>query len=84
MIHGKLRKQGVNIKSLTEVKVIRLRYILYNLCSFNFMTELAYKVVNNIIFPDNQKALKMEFSERSLCACNSSQVGVKYMSLLSI
>ena len=61
-IHNKSSKQKLNTKSSTEAEVVEVRsdYIQYNICLTNFLKEQGYEIQHNIVYQDNQSAMRMK------------------------
>ena len=61
VIHGKSGKQKLNAKSSTEAEIIGVaEYLPYNIWLIMFLEAQGYKLRNNVLFQDNQSAIKME------------------------
>ena len=79
MINCKSSKQKLNTKSSTESEIVALSdYVPYNLWFRNFMMEQGYEIQKNVIFQDNQSAMKMEINGRHSCTGNSRHIDIRY------
>ena len=79
IVHGRLGKQKINTKSSTESELVGVsEYIPYNLWIIHFMAAQGYKIIDNIIYQDNQSAIKMETNGRTLCTGNSRHTNIRY------
>ena len=82
VLHQKSSKQKLNVKSSTEAEIVGVsEYIPYNLWAYNFMDAQGYKLSDNILFQDNQSAIKMETNGRRSCTGNSRHVNIRYFLL---
>ena len=60
-LHQKSSKQKLIVKSSTEAEIVGTsEYMPYNVLLYNFLVEQRYKVRDNILFQDNQSAIKSE------------------------
>ena len=72
MIHCKSCKQKLNTKSSTESEIVAMSdYLPYNIWFTNFMKSQGYVFSNNVVYQDNQSAIKMEVNGRHSCTGNS-------------
>ena len=79
MVHCKSSKQKLNTKSSTESEIVGLSdYVPYNLWFTNFMKEQGYKIEENVVYQDNQSAMKMEINGRNSCTGNSRHIDIRY------
>ena len=79
MIHCRSNKQKLNTKSSTESEIVGvLDYIPYNLWLVNFMKEQGYTIKTNVVFQDNQSAIKMEKNGRNSCTGKSRHIDIRY------
>ena len=79
MIHCKSSKQKLNMKSSTESEIVGLSdYLSYNLWFKNFMKEQGYEIKRNVVYQDNQSAMKMEINGRNSCTGNSRHIDIRY------
>ena len=71
-IHNKSSKQKLNTKSSTEAEIVGVsEYIPYNIWLVNFLNEQGYKIQHNIVYQDNESAIRMEKNGRNSCTGNS-------------
>ena len=75
IIHTKSSKQKLNTKSSTEAEVVGLsEYLPYNIWLLHFLEAQGYPIKNNIVYQDNQSAIRMERNGRNSCTGNSMAV----------
>ena len=78
-IINKLVKQKLNSKRLTESEVIGVSDVLpYNIWLNIFLEEQGYEVNDNILYQDNQSAIRMEKNGRTSCTGNSRHISIRY------
>ena len=78
-IHTKSSKQKLNTKSSTEAELVGMSdYLPYNIWMTNFLHEQGYPLSSNVIFQDNQSAIKMEINGRNSCTGNSRHIDIRY------
>ena len=78
-IHSKSSKQKLNTKSSTESELVGMSdYLPYNIWWINFLGAQGYKVTNNVIYQDNQSAIRMEKNGRNSCTGNSRHIDIRY------
>ena len=79
MIHCKSSKQKLNTKTSTESEIVAMSdYLPYNIWFKNFMKGQGYVFKRNVIYQDNQSAMKMEINGRHSCTGNSRHIDVRY------
>ena len=79
IMHGKASKQKINIKSSTESELVRMgEYASYNIWFIMFMVAQGYAIKNNVIYQDNQSAIRMEKNGRNSCTGNSRHIHIRY------
>jgi hypothetical protein len=79
MIHCKSGKQKLNVKSSTETEVVGTsEYLPHNLQGVMFLEEQGYTLQRNLLYQDNQSAIKMESNGRRSCTGNSRHVAIRY------
>ena len=79
MVHCKSSKQKLNTKSSTESEIVGLSdYMPYNIWFANFMKEQGYEIEKNVVYQDNQSAMKMEINGRNSCTGNSRHIDIRY------
>ena len=44
-----------------------------------FLLYLGYRILNNILYQDNQSAIKIEINRINACTGNSRQINIKYL-----
>ena len=78
-VHQKSSKQKINVKSSTEAEVVGTsEYVPYNVWFKNFLEEQGYKLLDNVLFQDNESSIKMETNGRRSCTGNSRHVHIRY------
>ena len=79
MIHGRSSKQKLNSKSPTESELIAVsEYLPFHIWVKNFLEHQGYTVENNVVFQDNQSAIRLEKNGRNSCTGNSRHIDIKY------
>ena len=72
-------KQNLNTKSSTEAEIFRVDYILTQVIwNRYFLKEQGYNIHNNIIYQDNQIAIKLEKSGRQMRRKRTSHIKIMY------
>ena len=70
-VHQRSTKQKLNTKSSTEAELVGTSdYAPYNVWMHNFLEKQGYKLEDNILFQDNQSAMKMEINGHRSCTGN--------------
>ena len=78
-LHTTSTKQKLNVNSSTEAKLVGTsEYMPYNAWIKNFLETQGYKVHDNILFQDNQSAIKMEANGQRSCTGNSRHVNIHH------
>ena len=78
-LHTKSSKQKLNTKSSTEAELVGVsEYLPYNIWLMNFLKEQGYGIKNNVLFQDNQSAIRMEVNGRNSCTGNSRHIDIRY------
>ena len=78
-LHCKSSKQKLNTRSSTESELVGVsEYLPYDIWQVNFYKEEEYDILKNIVFQDNQSAIKMEINGRNSCTGNSRHIDIKY------
>jgi hypothetical protein len=68
ILHGKSSKQKLNTRSTTESELVGVReYLPYDIWQVHFYEHQGYNMMKNIVFQDNQSAIKMEVNGRNSC-----------------
>ena len=79
ILHGKSSGQKLNTRSSTESELVGVsEYLPYNLWFLMFFEEQGYPIKSNILFQDNESAIKMETNGRNSCTGNSRHIETKY------
>ena len=79
IIHGRSSKQKLNTKSSTKAELVGLsEYLPYNIWTQMFMEEQGYSLRTNVIYQDNQSAIRMGRNGRNSCTGNSRHINVRY------
>ena len=69
----------MNTKSPTESELVGdNEYLPYNIWYIMFLGAQGYRIKNNILFQDNESAIKMETNGRNSCTGNSRHIEIKY------
>ena len=53
-------------------------YMPYNLWMIMFLEDQGYGIQNNVIYQDNQSAIRMEKNGRTSCTGNSRHINIRY------
>ena len=78
-IHNRSTKQKLNTKSSTEAEVVGTsEYMPYNVWMRNFLEAQGYALNDNVLFQDNQSAMKMEVNGRRSCTGNSRHIHIRH------
>ena len=78
-LHCKSSTQKLNTKSTTESELVGVSESLpYDIWFLLFYKEQGYDIDLNILFQDNESAVKMETNGRNSCTGNSRHVDIKY------
>lgn len=76
---SKSSKQRINTKSSTESEVVATsEYLPYNIWMTEFLRCQGYQILQNVLYQDNQSAMKMERNGRKSCTSNSRHVLIRY------
>jgi hypothetical protein len=79
MLHCKSSTQKINTKSTTESELVGVsEYLPYDIWYILFFGAQGYKIRQNILFQDNESAIKMEKNGRNSCTGNSRHIDIKY------
>ena len=79
VIHGRSGKQKLNTKSTTESELVGTsEYVPYNIWFVNFFKAQGYPIRKNILFQDNQSAIRMQKNGRGSCTGNSRHINIKH------
>jgi hypothetical protein len=79
MLHCKSSTQKINTRSTTESELVGVsEYLPYDIWFILFFGAQGYKIKQNILFQDNESAIKMEVNGRNSCTGNSRHIDIKY------
>ena len=79
IVHYLSTKQKLNTKSSTEAEVVGMSdYLPFNIWSRMFLEEQGYFLTKNVVYQDNQSAIKMETNGRNSCTGNSRHVHIRF------
>ena len=79
ILHCKSSTQKINTKSTTESELVGVsEYLPYNIWYMLFLGAQGYTIKNNVLFQDNESAIKMERNGRNSCTGNSRHIEIKY------
>ena len=79
VVHGRSSKQKLNAKSSTEAEIIGMsEFIPFQIWMTNFLKYQGYKIDKNVVFQDNQSAIRMETNGRNSCTGNSRHIDIRY------
>ena len=82
IIHEKLILQKLKTKSSTESEVVGFNdYLPYNIQIKIFLQYQGYHIKNNVLYQDNQSAIRMKKNGRNSCTGNSRHIDIRYYSL---
>ena len=85
VIHHKFSIQKINTKISMEAELVGTsEYVPYNIWLKNFLCEQGYDIKDNILFQDNQIAIKKENNSRRQCTGNSRHVHIRYFFVIAI
>ena len=80
MVYCRFSKQKLITKSSTRAEVVGISdYLPYNIWICLFMVEQGYDIKQNILFQDNQSAIKMEKKGKKSCTGNSRHIDIHYL-----
>ena len=78
ILHGKGVKQKLNLKSSTEAELVGVsNYLPYNIWMLYFLEHQGYKIMKDVIYQDNQSAIRMEKNGRNSCTRNSRHIDIR-------
>ena len=79
VLHCKSTRQKLNTKSSTEAELVGVSdYIPYNIWLMHFLKHQGFELEVNVLYQDNQSAMKMEKNGRNSCTGNSRHVNIRY------
>ena len=80
IIHEKPIIEKLNRKSSTESEVVRFSdYLPHYIQIKIFLQYQGYCIKNNVLYQDNQSAIRMEENERNSCTGNSRHIDIRYV-----
>mmetsp|Transcript_5556 Transcript_5556/g.8129 ORF Transcript_5556/g.8129 Transcript_5556/m.8129 type:complete len:143 (+) Transcript_5556:1123-1551(+) len=78
IIHAKSNKEKLNTKSSTEAEAVGVSDNLpFNIWVKHFMEDQGYKLRENIIYQDNESAIKLEKNGRMSCWQKSQHINIR-------
>ena len=79
VVHCKSSRQKLNTKSSTESEVVGVSdYLPYNIWMTLFLKEQGMILYKNVLYQDNQSAMKMLKNGRESCTGNSRHIDIRY------
>ena len=79
LIHAKSSKQKLNTKSSTESEVVGTSdYLSQMIWVKVFLEEQGYKLKKNILYQDNQSAIRLEKNGRMSCGQKSRHINIRF------
>ena len=73
------RKQNLNTKSSTEAELVGVDYLLTQLMwTGYFLKEQGYMIHDNVIYQDNQSAIRLENNGRRLIRKSTRHINMRY------
>ena len=79
MVNCRSSKQKLKTESSAESEIVGMSdYMPYNLWFKNFMGAQGYEIKKNVVYQDNQSAMKMEINGRHSCTGNSRHIDIRY------
>ena len=79
VVMSRSSKQKLNSKSSTEAEVIGVNDILpYNLWTIYFLEAQGYELSNNILYQDNQSAIRLEKNGFKSAGTKSRHINVRF------
>ena len=80
MVHCKSRKKKLNKKDSTEAGVVSVSYYLpYEIWIYLFMGAQGYYIKQNILFQNNQSAIKTEKNGKKSYTGDSRHIDIRYL-----
>ena len=77
MINFHSSKQMLNTKSTTESEIVGIsEYVPFNICIVIFYEAQGYKITKNILFQENESAIKMERNRQESCTGSSIHINI--------
>ena len=82
ILHERSSKQKLNTKSSTEAELVGFSdYLAYIIWVVNFLDSQGFKLERNVIYQDNQSAIKMEKNGRNSCTERTRHIHICYFFL---
>ena len=79
ILHDKVVKQKLNTKSSTEAEIVGMSdYLPYNIWMLYFLEHQGYKIMKNVVYQDNQSAIRMKKNGRNSCTGNSRHININF------
>ena len=79
VIHARSNKQKLNTKSSTEAEVVGVSdYLPFNIWVRMFMEDQGYKLKENILYQDNESAIKLESNGRMSAGQKSRHINIRH------
>ena len=77
-LHCKSSAQKINTKSTTESELVGVsEYLPYYIWFLLFFEAQGYEIKKNMLYQDNESAIKMEINGRNSCTGNSRHIEIK-------
>ena len=81
VLHKKASVQRLNTKISMEAELVgMIEYLTYNLCPMNFLHGQGYGIMSNILYQDNQSAIRMEKNGSNSCTGISRNINIRFLS----
>ena len=78
-LYASSKRQKLNTKSSTESELVGASdFVPQSLWTANFLSAQGYDVTNNILYQDNQSAMKMEKNGRQSAGQRSRHINIRY------
>ena len=79
ILHAKSSTQKINTKSSTEAELVGMsEYLPYNIWMYNFISAQGYEIQDNVMYQDNQSAIKMEKNGRMSSTGRTRHIHIRY------
>ena len=79
VLHAKSGKQKLNTKSSTESEIVGISdYLPFMIWFVNFFKHQGYDFKRNVLYQDNQSAIRMARNGRNSCTGNSRHIDIRY------
>ena len=74
-----VRKEKYKYQKIAEAEIVGVRdYLPYKIHLVMFLEHQGYPTLNNIVFQDDQSAIRIETNRRNPCTGNSRHIVVRY------